>query len=126
MFSGTDVSPAAVLGVRGPENLFVAPDGTWTAKYVPAFLRRYPFVFSQAEERLILCIDDAFPGLNREGRGQPLFQDDGSPSPYVDGVVKFLGDYQALATSGSEFLPLFVTAGNDPANRTDVHMAFGP
>ena len=45
-------------------------------------------------------------------------------APVAEGL--FLGDYQALATSGSEFLPLFVTAGNDPANRTDVHMAFGP
>jgi hypothetical protein len=92
--TGAETTPAVILGVRGTENLFLAEDGTWTGKYVPAFLRRYPFVFSQSDDRLVLCIDEAFPGLNRENRGQPLFADDGSPSPYVDGVVKFLQDYQ--------------------------------
>jgi hypothetical protein len=36
----------------------------------------------------------------------------------------FLGDYEALASSGNEFLPVFVTSANDPANRTDVYVAF--
>ena len=93
--SGTEVTPAVILGVRGTENLFLGEGGTWTGKYVPAFLRRYPFVFSQNDDRLVLCIDESYPGLNREGRGQPLFAADGAPSPYVDGVVKFLQDYQA-------------------------------
>ena len=45
-------------------------------------------------------------------------------APNADGL--FLGDYQALTSSGSEFLPLFVTASSNTANRTDVYMAFGP
>lgn len=45
-------------------------------------------------------------------------------APIAEGL--FLGDYQALTSSGSEFLPLFVTAGSNAANRTDVYMAFGP
>jgi SapC len=32
--------------------------------------------------------------FNREGRGQPLFGDDGKPSPYVDNILKFLQEYQ--------------------------------
>ena len=45
-------------------------------------------------------------------------------APFAEGL--FLGDYQALSSSGSEFLPLFVTSGADTANRTDVHVAFAP
>lgn len=45
-------------------------------------------------------------------------------APIAEGL--FLGDYQALASSGSEFLPLFATSGADPNNRTDVFVAFGP
>jgi hypothetical protein len=45
-------------------------------------------------------------------------------APIAEGL--FVGDYQALTSSGSEFLPLFVTAGSNSANRTDVYMAFGP
>jgi hypothetical protein len=43
-------------------------------------------------------------------------------APNAEGL--FLGDYQALASSGSEFLPVFVTSRNNPANRTDVYVAF--
>lgn len=45
-------------------------------------------------------------------------------APVAEGL--FLGDYQALAVSGSAFLPLFVTSGADTSNRTDVFLAFGP
>ena len=45
--------------------------------------------------RLVLCIDEAFAGFNREGRGQRLFEDDGKPSEYVDNVLKFLQEFQA-------------------------------
>ncbi|MDT3677774.1 MAG: SapC family protein [Burkholderiaceae bacterium] len=94
---GDDIIPAVVLGVKGDQNLYLGPDGEWKAKYVPAFLRRYPFVFSASADRktLTLCIDEAYPGLNSEGRGQRLFGDDGRPSPYVDQVLKFLQEYQA-------------------------------
>lgn len=102
VFGGTaaEPTPAAVLGVRGNENLFLGANGLWQAKYIPAFVRRYPFVFSHTEEKFVLCIDEDFAGLNREGRGHPLFNEDGTPSTYVDGILKFLQDYQThfLAT----------------------------
>jgi hypothetical protein len=45
-------------------------------------------------------------------------------APFAEGL--FLGDYQALGSSGNVFLPLFVTSGADTSNRTDVFIAFGP
>lgn len=94
---GTDVMPTAVLGVRGEQNLYLTEDGQWRAKYVPAFIRRYPFVFSASEDQqtLTLCIDETYPGFNREGRGERLFGDDGKPSAYVEQVMKFLQEFQA-------------------------------
>ena len=93
--SGEGVLPAVVLGVRGNENLFLSPDGKWQARYIPAFVRRYPFVFSSSADgkTLTLCIDEAHPGINREGRGERLFED-GKPTGYVDRVLRFLNDYQ--------------------------------
>jgi hypothetical protein len=95
--AGGSVAPAVILGVRGNENLFLSKDKGWEAKYVPAFIRRYPFVFSTSPDgkQLILCIDEACEGFNREGRGQRLFTDDGKPTAYVDGVLRFLQEYQA-------------------------------
>jgi hypothetical protein len=91
-----DVLPAVVLGLRPNENLFVSPDAKWQAKYIPAFIRRYPFVFSIGnDQRMVtLCIDEAHPGLNSNGRGQRLFGDDGKPSAYTEQVLKFLKEYQ--------------------------------
>jgi len=98
VFAGTEgaLMPAVILGVRGNENLFLSREGAWQAKYLPAFVRRYPFVFSNTEDgkTFLLCVDEAFPGFNREGRGQRLFGDDGKATPYVDNVLKFLQDYQ--------------------------------
>jgi len=99
VFAGNDDSlmPAVILGIRDTENLFVGKESAWDAKYIPAFVRRYPFVFSANPDgqRLTLCIDEEFSGFNREGRGQRLFEDSGRPSGYVDNVLKFLQEYQA-------------------------------
>ena len=94
--AGDDVLPAAVLGVTGEQNLYLSADAQWQAKYIPAFIRRYPFVFSNSADgkTLTLCIDETHPGVNREGRGQRLFGDDHKPSPFTGNVLKFLQEYQ--------------------------------
>jgi hypothetical protein len=97
VFGGTGdlVTPVAVLGIRADENSYVRSDGTWHASYIPAFVRRYPFVFSGEDDKsLTLCIDEAFLGFNETGRGERLFIDEGKPTPYVNGVLKFLQQYQ--------------------------------
>jgi hypothetical protein len=95
--TGDNVMPAVILGLRKGENTYVDEAGDWKAKYVPAFVRRYPFVFSSADEgkTFALCVDEKFPGLNQEGRGQKLFNEENKPTPYVEGVLKFLQQYQA-------------------------------
>ena len=105
VFAGPEgeTTPAVILGVRGNENLFVAKDLHWGAKYIPAFVRRYPFVFSRSGDRFLLCVDEEFPGFNQQGRGQRLFAEDGNPSPYVDNVLKFLQEYQAQFLRTQQF-----------------------
>jgi hypothetical protein len=95
--AGVDGIPAVVLGVRDDLNLYLSSDRRWQAQYIPAFIRRYPFVLSNSEDgkTLTLCIDESHPGVNREGRGEPLFGDDHKPTPYVERVLKFLQEYQA-------------------------------
>jgi hypothetical protein len=66
--SGDEIVPAALLGFRDQENLYVDTEGKWTARYIPAFLRRYPFVFASrdAGKSFTLCIDESFSGCNTE------------------------------------------------------------
>jgi hypothetical protein len=93
--SGDTVMPAVILGLRGQENLFLS-DNAWKANYIPAFVRRYPFVFSSNADnsQFTLCIDEAFHGFNQDSKGARLFTDEGKPSAYVENVLKFLQEYQ--------------------------------
>ncbi|TVQ41144.1 MAG: multidrug transporter [Geminicoccaceae bacterium] len=99
VFAGTPeaVFPAVILGVQQDENLFVDTDGRWLGRYVPAFVRRYPFVFSEDAEgkTFTLHLDERFEGCNQEGRGERLFDADGEQTQYLKGVLGFLQDYQA-------------------------------
>jgi len=100
VFAGTgeDVLPAALLGLRGGENLSVDADGRWLeGGYVPAFLRRYPFVLAEkpgAADGFTVCLDAGYPGLGEE-RGDPLFTGDGGDSPLLGNALRFLEEYQA-------------------------------
>lgn len=94
---GEALSPVALLGLRVDENLFVGPDGGWTGSYIPAFLRRYPFVFAGTGENgqtLTLCIDEASDGVNTEGRGERLFDSEGNRTQYLTKMLQFSSDYQ--------------------------------
>lgn len=90
------VMPLVILGLRNEENLFLNAEGAWGAKYLPAFLRRYPFVFASLDEgnSFTLCIDETYPGFNQEGRGQRLFENEDKPTAFVQEVLKFLQEFQ--------------------------------
>jgi hypothetical protein len=94
---GSEVVPVVILGARAGENLYVKDDDSWNARYIPAFVRRYPFVFAAKEDgkSFTLCVDEAFQGLNFQGRGQALFDSEGKQTPYVDNVLRFLKEYTA-------------------------------
>ena len=88
------VVPVAVLGLRGGENLFVDDAGGWDARYVPAFVRRYPFVLAEMPgQSLAVCIDEAYPGWN-VAEGEPLFDAEGGETPFLKNALEFLTQYQ--------------------------------
>jgi hypothetical protein len=97
--------PAAILGMRASENLYLNDKGEWDAKYVPAFVRRYPFVFSSPDQgkNFMLCMDETFAGFNQAGRGQPLFNGEKKASPFTEGVLKFLQGYELEFRRTQEF-----------------------
>jgi len=98
VFAGNEdsVFPVVILGGEKDQNLYLDDAGKWTARYIPAFVRRYPFVFAQTgtENRLTLCIDEGFVGCNKEGRGERLFDSDGERTAYLEQVLNFQKAYQ--------------------------------
>lgn len=94
--SNDGVMPIVVVGVRPKENVFINAEGYWEGKYIPAFIRRYPFVFSTGDEgkTLTLCLDEGYEKLNQEGKGERLFNEQGEKSEYTQKVLDFLQEFQ--------------------------------
>jgi len=105
--------PAAVLGARDNENVFVNADGSWGAAYVPAFIRRYPFVFGtdQANETFTLMIDETFGGLNKDGKGERLFDSEGEQTQFLKNTMTFLSEYQGQVQATQAFAKKLETLG---------------
>lgn len=109
--AGGEVAPVVVLGLRQRENLFVDDQGAWDARYVPAFVRRYPFVLAQLPgQALGVCIDEAYPGL-AEHEGEPLFDAQGQDTPFLRNAVEFLTRCQQEAARTQAFCRRLDEAG---------------
>ncbi|MBF0162247.1 MAG: SapC family protein [Magnetococcales bacterium] len=92
--AGERTIPLALLGLRNDENLFVSESGQWDARYIPAFVRRYPFVLADSGDgNLAVCIDEGFAGFNQES-GTPLFNEAGEQAPLLENAIRFLQEYQ--------------------------------
>lgn len=98
-------SPIALLGVRQDENLFVEADGRWSGHYIPAFVRRYPFVLVETGKpgELAVGIDEAYPGFNTE-EGEPIFSAEGSDGAALKRAVEFLNGYKNEAARTQAFM----------------------
>ena len=94
---GDTVVPCVITSYVQGSNLFLQDDGTWDADYIPAFVRRYPFIFASVEGRdaLTLCMDDSFAGFNQEDRGERLFLLGGGRTGFLERTLTFLQQYQA-------------------------------
>lgn len=101
---GERLLPAALLGLRERENLVVAADGHWTGRYVPAFVRRYPFVLAETgTDNLTVCVDEASPAFGAAD-GEPLFDAEGKNTPFLDQTLEFLHAYQAQSKRTASFV----------------------
>lgn len=102
VFAGNDLAsagPVALLGLRQNENLFVDVGGQWLpGAYVPAFVRRYPFVLAekpagQEGDDFAVFLDEGYEGFNT-AEGDRLFNEDGSDTEMLSRAVGFLGEFQ--------------------------------
>lgn len=102
LFAGQDLAdagPMALLGLRQFENLYVDEQGMWEeGAYIPAFVRRYPFVLAEKAPEaqgndFTVFLDEAFSGFGTE-KGERLFNEDGTDTEFLQNAVKFLGEFQ--------------------------------
>ncbi|TAL74751.1 MAG: multidrug transporter [Rhodanobacter sp.] len=94
-----DAGPVALLGLRQNENLFVDAAGQWAPNiYIPAFVRRYPFVLAekpagQEGDDFAVFLDEGYEGFGKT-EGDRLFNEDGTDTELLTRAVGFLGEFQ--------------------------------
>ena len=90
-------SPVFLVGLRPGENALVNADGAWSGAYIPAFVRRYPFMLGELDKGgALACVDEKYEGFN-ETIGERLFAEDGSDTPFLVERIKLINDYFAAA-----------------------------
>jgi hypothetical protein len=95
IFAGSNYSPLAVMAINPGENLFISDDGLYKpGAYIPAFIRRYPFVVAKDDEqnRLMICIDRG-SDLFVEGGGDLRLFEAGQPSQYTKNCIEFCSNF---------------------------------
>ncbi|HLJ69720.1 MAG TPA: SapC family protein [Roseiarcus sp.] len=98
-------SPVFLVGARTGQNLYVDKDGKWAEGYVPAFVRRYPFMLGTPENGApIICVDEKHEGLRQNGAGDRLFSEDGAETPVLQEFAKLTESYFAAAKRTETFL----------------------
>lgn len=112
IFAGPERLPLAVMGINQGENLFVNEDGSFVSgSYVPAYIRRYPFVLAadEAQQRLVVCIErNASIFTDKKKADLPLFEDNGEPSEYTQNAIKFCEDFEGERRRTESFIKLLM------------------
>lgn len=122
------VFPVVILGLRKNENLYVNKKGEWQANYIPAYVRRYPFILAtgeQGSDQFTVCIDIDCPGFNDKGKGTALFDKDGNESELLNNSVEFLKEYQNHIQLTTLFCKNIKDLGLLEPMKADVKMADG-
>lgn len=108
VFAGSEYQPLAVMSLQQGQNLFIDAAGNFPIGcYIPAFIRRYPFVFAHGDnepDRLIVCIDrDA--DIVGEHAQIPFFEG-GEPSAFTKQCIDFCSNFEAERRKTEDFVKL--------------------
>ena len=97
--------PAAVVGLKNDNNLFVTPEGAWVSgSYLPAYVRRYPFILMDDpnNKQFVLCIDEKCELLKENGEFS-LFEGD-EPSAFTKSAMDFCAALRQQGDATDEFV----------------------
>jgi hypothetical protein len=104
---GTPV-PIALMGLNEGVNVFLDENGRAldTNMYVPAYLRRYPFLLAKLRpesDELSLCYDPTSGAVGDFEEGEPLFDGD-QPSAATKAVLEFCEQFEAAGLRTNAFV----------------------
>ncbi|WP_447762624.1 SapC family protein [Sphingopyxis panaciterrae] len=95
--AGENPVPLALMGLNEGMNTFVDADGKLiNPVYVPAYIRRYPFLLARLRpdsDELSLCFDPTSGAVGKFDEGDALFED-GKPTGPVNAVLEFCKNFE--------------------------------
>ena len=100
--------PIALMGLNEGVNVFLDEDGRATDPniYVPAYLRRYPFLLAKLRpdsDELSLCYDPTSGAVGDFAEGEPLFDGD-QPSAATQAILQFCEQFEAAGLRTNAFV----------------------
>lgn len=105
--SGDEPVPLALMGLNEGVNVFLDDEGTLTDPvYVPAYVRRYPFMLAKLRpdtEELSLCFDPTSGLVGEFDEGEPLFTE-GKPSESIEQTLKFCEHFEIAGQKTASFI----------------------
>jgi hypothetical protein len=111
--SGDNPVPLALMGLNEGVNVFMDEEGKLLGDtYVPAYLRRYPFMLARTRpgvDELSLCFDPTSGIVGDFAEGTPLFED-GRPSEATQAILKFCEEFEISAQRTGAFVNELKTA----------------
>lgn len=118
---------AALLGLSDDKNDYVNADKTWQNNvYIPAFIRRYPFVLAgnPGQEELSVCIDKDSNFFN-DLKGIDVFNSDGTTSPFLEERIAFLNNFKSSMEQTNQFIDVLIKKNLLKKESIDIHDAKG-
>jgi hypothetical protein len=108
IFLGDQKTPVAAMGLAPGQNLFVKPeDGTLERHhYVPAYIRRYPFVaanHTEEADKFTVCVDTG-SHLFSSTPDEPLFNDKDEPTEFLNRAIDFVRRFEADVAMTRDFV----------------------
>jgi len=105
--SGDNPVPLALMGLNEGINVFVEADGTVTDPiYIPAYVRRYPFLLAKLSpetDELSLCFDPSADLVGDFAEGNALFDGD-QPSEHTKSLLAFCEQFEQAGLKTQAFI----------------------
>jgi hypothetical protein len=106
--AGENPLPIALFGLNEGVNTFVGDDNKiMEAVYLPAYARRYPFILAKLRpdtDEMSLCFDPSTGLIAKQDEGLPLFDAEGQPTEYTQGVLEFCRRFEEAGQRTKMFM----------------------
>lgn len=106
--TGDNPVPLALMGLNeGVNTVFDETGAPLGQPYIPAYIRRYPFLLARLDpqaDNLTLCFDPTSDLVGPFEEGAPLFAEDKQPSEHTKGLLQFCEKFEEAGARTQAFV----------------------